>query len=68
MTNDPKEVAMALIEEGYPIEKYQNIQEHRRDRLMFFRRIGLQTAIDKELQIIAHGEKVLQLMSELKKQ
>ena len=64
MTNDPTEVAMALIEEGYPIEKYAKIQEHRRERLMFFRRIGLQSAIDNELQIIAHGEKVLKLMSE----
>lgn len=67
MTNTPQEVAASLIEEGYPVEKYQKIQEHRRDRLIFFRRIGLQTAIDKELEIIAHGEAVLGLMKEAKK-
>lgn len=64
---DPEELAMILIEEGYPIEKYQQIQQHRYARLRKFEQIGIPALIDKELEIIAHGERVLEIMKEIKK-
>lgn len=60
----PQEAAKDLIEDNFPIEKYQELQDHRKNRLVRFKEYGIEVLIKTEEQLIEHGEKVLKLLKE----
>ncbi len=65
MINDkPEETAKILVAEGFPVERYEEVQAHRRTRLRTFEEHNVMTLIKAEEELIAFGEEVLRLMRE----
>jgi hypothetical protein len=62
MTRTAKEAAKQLVDEGFPIQQYEDLQERRRERLALFQERGVTVLIEKEQELIAFGEEVLTLM------
>lgn len=62
--NTPEQTAKELIEINFPIEKYEELQDRRKTRLMYWKEHGIQPLIDNETELIEFGEKVLTLLKE----
>ncbi len=62
---DPEAVAKQLIEMKFPIEKYEALQAHRRERLVTFKRFDVEVLIKAEQELINQGEQVLIHMRKL---
>jgi len=64
LTYTPEEVARNLVEDNYPVEKYRHgVQARRYERYHKFKQMNVpQAIIDKEQELIAHGERVMELM------
>jgi hypothetical protein len=70
MLNDitPEQSAKELIAMNFPIEKYEQLQSRRRERLKYWQEQGVQVLIEKETELVEYGEKVLKLLKEVRKQ
>lgn len=62
----PQEIAKELIEANVTIEKYEELQKRRRERLETWNSHGVKDLIEREQQLIDLGEKVLACMREYK--
>ncbi len=63
-TNAAK-TAKLLVEDGFPIEQYLQIQARRRERLALWTERKINVLIATEKEIVAHGDKVLKHMEKL---
>lgn len=68
MTNTPEQTAKELIEAKFPIEQYQKVQDRRNERLTYWKTVGVKALIEQEKELVAFGEKVMQIMNEHYKQ
>ena len=64
----PEQVAAELVRDNFPITQYEKVQNRRKERLAFWCMQKVQPLIDKEKELVAFGERVLQLMREAYKQ
>lgn len=65
LTFSPKEAADELIKSGYSVSRYEEgVQARRKERLALWKQRGLPELVQKEKQLIAHGERVIELMKE----
>jgi hypothetical protein len=62
----PIKTAKILIKDKFPIEKYEALQEHRRERLKTFEKHKIDILIKEAKKLIAYGDKVLKEMKKVK--
>lgn len=62
MLKSAEETAKYFIEINFPIEKYQNIQEQRKKRLVLWKQHNIKALIKSEQELIDFGENVLKCM------
>lgn len=58
------ETAKKLIEDGFPISKYEAIQAERKRRMVTWKEMQITELIYNEAKLIKFGNKVLRLMWE----
>lgn len=61
---DAEDTAKTLIETEVSIDTYQLVQNRRLERLKVWEDKGIKYIADKERELIAHGEKVLELLKQ----
>jgi hypothetical protein len=61
----PEQSAKELIEMKFSVERYEQLQFRRKERLKYWQEHGVQVLIEKETELVEYGEKVLSLMKKV---